>query len=220
MSLRNFHAEGLERDDPKTLPNALTVTRAVGGFALGVALGLNEIDAQTAAIIAGVLAATDAEGSLISATDKYPSLQEKLRIWPSDWGRKGDPTADKVFAISVFLGGIAGGFIPKQYGAGVVAAEVATMAASGIARLRGNEPEVSKVGKAGMVARCIAISSFLISAAAEKTEAADVFMKIGEYSAVAAIGLGLASATIIAKNYWKKRNDKKQQLKTGADERT
>lgn len=190
--------KAVEGERKVTLPNLLSVSRAVGGVALGVGMAANAVDPTTALVAAGSLAATDAEGLAIVATKRFGRLQEALRIVPSKWGRILDPVADKIYAISIFAGGMANGAIPAEQGIAVLATEASTMLATGIAtRRRGGEaPEVGQVNKLGMIARIAMIGANLGAKAAEGG-LHDALATTGTLSAIAATALGVASSISI-----------------------
>src|ERR1035437_6346226 len=144
MGLKSFKA--VEENLSLTLPNALSVSRGVGGIALGIGLATGTVDPTTALVSAAVLGATDAEGLTITATSRLPRLQRALRIIPSTIGRKLDPVMDKVYGLSVLLGATIGGEVPHWQGAGIIGTEVATSVVTLLAVKRGNDPEVSKIG--------------------------------------------------------------------------
>lgn len=158
----------VESDRYITTLNAMSAGRAVGGAVLGVGMATGAVGPEAAVIATVGLAATDAEGSLYVATQRFPRMQKALGIIPSRWGRMLDPIADKIFVASVFLGGMAGGLIDPYDGVPILATEAATTAATGYVRHKNGEyPEVSKAGKASMVARCGSVLLNLCAAASE-----------------------------------------------------
>ena len=174
------------------MPNGMAVARAAGGALLGAGMAANMVDPATAVYAAAGLAATDAEGSVIVATRKFPRLQEKLRILPSKWGRYLDPIADKVYAMSVFMGGIANGSVPLEQGAALIGMETATVGATAVAthQREGEPTEVGQVNKLGMIARMAAIAGYLGSRAAEHGAAHDIAAAGGRYGFLGAMALG------------------------------
>jgi phosphatidylglycerophosphate synthase len=156
--------KNVETDDVATLPNGLSVFRGVGGVALGVGLAIG-MDPTFAAASVLALAMSDAEGSLISATNRFPRLQKLLHIYPSKIGRYLDVVTDKMFGLSVLAGGAIGGQIPIWQAADILTIEVATSTASIIAKMRHADPETSKIGKIGTVARFAVMATDLIAAA-------------------------------------------------------
>jgi len=199
MGLKSFH--DVETNQIATLPNAMSVCRGVGGVALGVGLATGSIDPAMATISAVALIASDAEGSLISATLNYPRVQKYLRIFPSKAGRALDAATDKMFAISVLAGGYIGGEIPLWQAASIGATELATTTASLIAKLRHREPEASKIGKIGMVARgAVIIADLAASALSPQTSLVqEILVKGSDVLAVAAVGLGAISCGQLVK---------------------
>jgi len=195
MGLRSFKTT--EGDLLATLPNTLTGIRAVGGITLGALLATNTIEPGRAFVAGTVLALTDFEGVLISATNRWPRLQNALRIHPSKIGRKADPIADKIFTMAVFIGGTIGGEIPLWQAGSILAAEVATSATTIAITKRGGEPETSKVGSVGMVTRCATIAANF-GAAATEGSSHDVLAATGAGMAVASVVLGAISCWKIA----------------------
>jgi hypothetical protein len=194
MRLTTPSFKNVEGEKKITLPNLMSVGRAVGGVALGAGMAANLIDPVTATVAAASLAATDAEGSVIIATRSFPRLQNALRIVPSSWGRVLDPIADKAYAISIFIGGMANGAIPLEQGIPVMATEVATMGATQLATHRrgGEVPEVGQVNKIGMVARMDMIANDL-GAQATHGGVHDALAISGKFGFGAAFILGAAS---------------------------
>lgn len=184
----------VEGDRKVTLPNLMAVGRAVGGVLLGVGMATNMVEPGAAVAASAGLAATDAEGSVIIATRRFPRIQRALLAYPSRWGRYLDPIADKFYALSIFAGGMVNGAIPLEQGLPVAATEGATMLATKVAtdRRGGEVPEVGQVNKIGMVARMGMIASNLGAKAVEHG-LHDVLTVAGEGSAIAAFGLGVAS---------------------------
>jgi len=147
MGLKSFKSE--EQSRIATSPNALSLSRGIGGLVLGALLATRGIDAEAALASAGALAATDMEGLLITGTQRWPRLQRALRIIPSTIGRKLDPIMDKAFAIPVFAGAALGGYMPGAETSAILATEVATSGITVYANLKGTETETSKVGTWG-----------------------------------------------------------------------
>jgi len=192
MGLKSLRLNETEKN--VTLPNAISVIRGVGGIALGIGLAKETITPKKATIFAALLAASDAEGSLITATKRLPDLQKILRIIPSRAGRNLDPIMDKVFAMAVLVGGGIGGQIPKWQAASIIATETATSASSAAAKLRHTNPEASKIGKIGMVARCGAIVADLaVDNVAPNGLAHDILTDTSNSLAIIATGLGAIS---------------------------
>lgn len=190
MGLTSFKRQ--ERHTLITLPNLLTLTRALGGPIFGVALATRHIGPIAAVCLTVLFAVTDLEGLTIRLTKRWPKLQKLFHIVPSRWGRKWDAIADKIFALSVLVGAMIGGQIPVWQAAGILIVEVATAAATLFVTARGGDPETSKAGTFGMVARCVAIASnFAANATTGMTHR--VFELSGIVTAVIAILLGLIS---------------------------
>jgi len=214
MGLKSFRQ--VETDATATLPNAISVFRGAGGVALGVGLATGSIDPATAAISAAVLAASDAEGSLISLTKNHPNLQQKLRILPSKIGRELDPITDKMFGLAVLLGGAIGGEIPIWQAASILITESATGMASIVAKIRHKDPESSKIGKIGMVARCAVITADLVASAlgTQTNLARDILVDGGDGLAVLAVGLGAISCGQLVKRALSKQSFEDNELTT------
>lgn len=193
----SFEAEEREKEIV-TLPNAMTAARAVGGAMFGAAMCRYNIPAGVALTSAVGLAATDAEGTVINASKKFPQIQEKLRIWPSKVGRMTDVVADKVYVVGLMAGGMASGIIPNSSGAAILAAEVIT---AGITFRVANklkkidqEPSVSSVGKIGMIARVGAISAYFTSAVITNETVANVVDNTGHATTIGAVACGVLSS--------------------------
>jgi len=184
-----------------TLPNFLTLSRAVGGTAVGLAMGFNAIDAKSAFAYTAILAATDAEGTLINLGKKIPpKLRDFMRIWPSKWGTRWDPAADKALGVSALVGGIAGGLLPPATGL-ILGTELATVGATIYAKAKtGKDPEVTKEGKAGLIARFTAIPTLLGAQAVPNEIVSDSLMYTGYASTIAAVALGAVSCGQIIKS--------------------
>lgn len=182
-----------ESDKNFTLLNVLTAARAVGGVALGLGMAKYQLDPTFVAGAAATLALTDAEGTLLDATRRFPRLQKAMRIIPSRIGRFTDPIADKIYAISIMGGGLASGSIPVYDGFGILATEIATAMVTGVATLQGKETEVSGIGKLGMIARCGAIASHLSAAAVGSGDLHEALTYTGHGSAGLAVVLGTMS---------------------------
>jgi len=184
-----------EADIKLTTLNGLSVGRAVGGAAMGIGMATGAVSPGEALVGSTLLGATDAEGSLYVATRRWPRLQNALRIIPSKYGRILDPVADKIFVASVFLGGMAGGMISPYDGGAILASEAATTAATLEVKHHndGEEPEVVKAGKVGMVARCGSIFFNLAAAASEDQSYQEALTWAGHGSAGLAVLCGALS---------------------------
>ena len=194
MKLTTPSFKEVEGDKKITLPNLMAVGRAVGGFALGVGMATNMVEPGTAVAAASGLAATDAEGSVIIATRRFPRLQETIRAVPSRWGRLLDPIADKVYAMSIFMGGMANGAVPLEQGIPVMGTELATIGSTQYAtHQRGGEvPEVGPINKIGMVMRMDMIAADL-GAAATHGPVHEFLTAAGEIGFIGAVALGVGS---------------------------
>jgi hypothetical protein len=193
MGLYDFESEE-NKDAYFTLPNAISVARGVGGLAVGVGLAMGNISPEEALVATAVLGASDAEGISIELTKRFPRLQRALRILPSKVGRFIDPIMDKLFAVSVFIGGMFAGYIPLEQGLPILATEAGTAIVTGIATERdGEAPVVSEVGTWGMVAR---IGSMVLNfaASAETGSAQEVLAAGGIAFTAGAVILGTMSA--------------------------
>jgi hypothetical protein len=186
---------GRERGTNLTFPNmALTSPRLVGGLLVGGLMATKNIDAAVAATSAFALAATDAEGTLINVADKTPRLRDKLRIWPSKFGRDYDVIADKVYTAGMLGGGLIGGQIPLIPGLAIVASEMVTIGASANARTKiGENPQVSKWGKTAMISRFYALGAYITAPAVGDGPMSAVFENSGHVSAGLAVALGALS---------------------------
>lgn len=191
--------ESKERENAVlTLPNAMTAIRAVGGVVLGVEMARGNISPAVAAGSAIALAATDAEGTIINVAEPYPEIRDSLRIWPSKLGRMTDVVADKVYVAGVLSGGMTSGTVPKTSGTAILATEVATSVATAYTTKKlDKEPRVSKIGKAGMIGRVAAVSSYFASKAIPNSKTSQVFEKAGHISTAAAVVLGALSCADI-----------------------
>lgn len=162
MARENF--KSVESNEKLTLPTVMSFARLFGGAALGYALARNNIDPNAAFAAAAGLGATDAEGNVIQLARWTPRLQKALRIIPTKFGRLMDPVADKVFAVSIFAGGVIGDYIEPKVAIPILATEVATAASTGIVKaVTGEEPQVTTAGKAGMVGRCGVMGTALLA---------------------------------------------------------
>lgn len=152
-------------DKKFTLPNMLSVARGVGGITLGALMAKYpgvSVDTLTAAGTATAFAASDAEGSLIKVARNWPNkVKDTLKIWPSTYGVRWDVYGDKAFMLSLLGGGVAGGYIPV-ISLSLLVPEVSTAVTSLYAgRKMDKEPDVSAVGKVGMIARFAEIGAYL-----------------------------------------------------------
>lgn len=191
MGLKSFRSEESSRIG--TSSNALSLARGVGGAVLGTMLATKGIDPEAALTSAAILAATDGEGLLISATSRFSRLQRMFRIIPSTLGRKLDPVMDKIYAMSIFIGASVGGEIPIAESAAILATEVSTAAATIHVTAKGAEPETSKAGTFGMVTRIGAIATNLAAQAAEHGLPHEILYGSGIGMTVASVGLGIIS---------------------------
>ncbi len=192
MGFNSFRS--VETNEVFTSPNLLTAARAIGGVALGVAMVRYNLDPTIVAASAAGLAVTDLEGTLIDSTKRWPRLQKLFRIIPSGIGRIADPVADKIYAMSILVGGMVSGAIPAPHAIGILSAEASTTAATGVATLKGVEIDVTKAGKLGMVARCGTIGFDLVAAATEQSGTLhDTLAMAGHVSAATAVVLGSVS---------------------------
>jgi phosphatidylglycerophosphate synthase len=186
-----------EQEALLTLPNALTTARLMGGLAVCEVLAKGTISPEAAFIATGVLAATDLEGLSIRMTRRFPRLQKTFNIIPTKLGRKFDPIADKVFGVGVIGGGLIGGQIPLLPGAAILATELATAGVSVTAQLMGRDPEVSKVGKFGLMARFGTIMTYLGAnalAVGGHEKVHDILYTGANAATVGAVALGAFSA--------------------------
>ncbi len=154
MGLKSF--QQIETQRLVTTPNAMTAFRAVGGPLLGAAMWRHGVDPTPALIATGLLAGSDDEGHPIEWASKpgRERIRDKLRLFPSAIGRKGDPIADKLLAGGVFLGGMAGGIISPTDAIPILVAEGITATSSVYLDKAGYEPRVNKLGKVIMGLRC------------------------------------------------------------------
>ena len=197
MSLLRKFNESEKKDRLATLPNLLTLSRAVGGVALGTLMAAKMVGPMEAFSFAAILGATDAEGNIIKFSEKYPRLQKALRIYPSKIGSEIDPIADKALTIPVLIGGILSGEISSVIATGLIASETA--------KLKDKEPEVSNVGKLGMISRVGTIGSNLLLSSVEGHSvlhnALETTTNVGF---AASMGLGLYSAYTLYKENFSK----------------
>lgn len=210
MGLKSYKQSGEEQDATLTIPNAISVGRGAGGLALGAMLATSNIDPSTALVASAGLGLSDMEGSLIGATSKWPRLQQRLKIIPSTIGRKLDPVMDKLFGLSVLTGAAAGGQMPIEQAAPLIATEVLTAATTMYVTSKGSDPEVSKAGTWGMVSRVGAIVLNLAASANTELDTVHEALEIGgAMSTTAAVTLGVVSCH----NIWRQRHTKaKNQL--------
>lgn len=201
MGLKSFKESGEEQDAIFTSPNVISVGRGVCGVVLGGVLATNNIDPGAAVVAAGVLGATDMEGSLISLTSRWPQLQHTLRAYPSRIGRKLDAVMDKLFAVSVFAGSIIGGYMPSEQAAPILVTEAATAGTTMYVTKEGGDPEVGRAGTFGMCARMGSMVLNLGASAAESGEMHDRLAVGGLVSTVAAVCLGAVSC----RDIWRQR---------------
>ncbi len=143
-------------------PNALTAVRLFGGPALGILMGMKEISPINALALIAILGATDAEGNLIRLSERFPKIQNKLRIHASELGTKLDPIADKALVVSTLIGGAIGGDISPAVAIGIGTTEALTSGVTIAAEAKGSNPSVSNIGKLGMIGRVMTIGSNLI----------------------------------------------------------
>ena len=199
MAFESFKA--IESKDALTSLNGLSVARALGGLALGYGMVKYNLSPELVFGSTVVLAASDMEGSLYTGTKRFPRLQKALRIWPSELGRKLDPLADKIFGVSVFAGGLISETLPTVPSAAILATEVVTAGTTlAVTAINdGEAPEVSNIGKAGMIARCGAVVSYLAANVVESQPVHDAMMYAGHASSFAAVALGGISSWLIAR---------------------
>lgn len=179
-----------------TTPNGMSALRAVGGVALGYAIWKNYVSPQVALGLAGFLATTDAEGTVINWSKRLPEQKRMaLKIWPTKIGEKLDVVADKIFAVSVIGGGIAGSMI-SPYASAILVPEIATVSATGYAKnATGEDPKVSRTGKVGMMTRFGTIMSYLGSSATQGYEAlSETLVNVGHAGVIGSVILGSLSA--------------------------
>lgn len=188
-----FSFNGKEVNRSFTLPNALSVARGLGGVAFGVGLVTSKLSPRQAFVATGILVASDMEGSLITATAKWPALQQQLKIWPSDIGRKLDPLADKLFGFTSFLGGTISGEVPLRHGLPIMANELFMGNVTLYKQLKGREPQTTLVGTLVMVARC---GVLLADMAANATQGPleGRLQKTADALAIVAVGGGAISS--------------------------
>jgi hypothetical protein len=197
MGLKSF--KSVEQDKFAPIPMGMTAARAVGGAALGVHVGLHGVD-PASFYTGAALAATDAEGNVISFFSRFPRMQQRLRIIATRIGRLSDPVADVIFTSSVIGGDMAAGIVPHWQGIGIFVTTAATAGATAIHKKRiDTEPEVSPIGKVGLVARCTTGAlDMAIPAFAEHSQLGhNILASGGDVVGAAAIALGTASCAII-----------------------
>ena len=207
MSLLRKFNESEKKDRLATLPNLLTLSRAVGGVALGTLMAAKMVGPMEAFSFAAILGATDAEGNIIKFSEKYPRLQKALRIFPSKIGSDIDSIADKALTIPVIIGGILSGEISSVIATGLIASEAITSGVTIAAKLKDKEPEVSNVGKLGMISRVGTIGSNLLLSSVPYEghpvlhNALETTTNVGF---AASMGLGLYSAYTLYKENFSK----------------
>lgn len=181
-----------------TSPNMLTLGRAIGGPILGGYMMVGAIEPKDALIATAALVASDAEGTLINAGKKLPTrISDFLRIWPSKGGKIGDPVADKALGIPFVAGGLIGGLLPAVT-SGILVTELATVGAAIYAKNKtGVKPQVSTVGKVGIIARFGVYLDYLTAQAVSNETAKDTLMNTGHVLTSAAIALGTLSCVNI-----------------------
>jgi hypothetical protein len=191
MELKSYKNQ--ESEKKLTFLNAMTAIRAVGGIGLGVSMASWTLNPLFVVLAAASLGALDAESSVLQATNRFPRFQRAMRIFPTKIGRIADPISDKIYAVSIFAGGLASGSIPVFHGLGILITELLTAIITAYSKLKGFEPEVSKIGKVGMVARCGVIGFDLAAVAVSQPPRHRMLVYVGYASAIAAILLGTVS---------------------------
>lgn len=198
------HFEENKTDQKFNLPNALSLIRGVGGVALGAMMATNEISASKAILFGFILGMTDAEGQVITLSDRFPRIKKALGIYPSKLGKILDPVMDKALVGAMVTGGLIGGDISPVVGSGIIATELATSGVTISAQLKGNEPSVSNIGKMSMLARGVAIGADLASHAItpEQSQIAhNIMSDVTAVGFVGAIALSGLSCYKMAKDY-------------------
>lgn len=207
MNLLRKFEQSEKKDRILTLPNLLTLSRAIGGVALGSFMAANLVTPIEAFSVAAVLGASDAEGNLIKIAEKYPKLQKAFRIYPSKIGSDIDPIADKALVMPVLVGGFVSGDISNLVAGGLLTTEVLTSAITIAAKFKNKEPEVSNAGKIGMMSRVFTIGSNLVLSGVPYESHAILHNTLEATTNIgftASMGLGLYSAYNLYKENFSK----------------
>ena len=185
---------GLSRRELFTVPNGLTVARLV--MTPWVVKRLHD-DPHTWPVAAAFAFSDNFDGILARAGETRPRLA-RLGFRTSEFGRKADPLADKVFTAAVVGAGMHNGVIPPALGAASLVQKAAVSAITLWNESRGVELAVTRIGKRSEFATNMAYGVLFIA-----TSLAPEQRRVVRPMATAIGAAGTAGAAYAAYTYWR-----------------
>ena len=184
----------LSKEELLTVPNALTLARLV--MTPWVVKRLHR-DPRTWPSAAFFAFSDNFDGILARAGDTRPRLA-RLGFRRSEFGRKADPLADKVFAAAVVGAGMDNGVIPVPLGAASLVQKAAVSAVTIWNESHGVEMAVTRIGKRSEFATNMAYGVLFIA-----TSLSPAQRRVVRPIATAVAAAGVAGASYAAYTYWR-----------------
>ena len=184
----------ITKEELFTVPNGMTVGRLI--ISPIIAWKMYKSPAKTWPLAAAVALSDNIDGFFARFGDEHPNLAQ-YGFRRSEFGRKADPLADKVFTAEILAAGMANGVIPKWLGTASLAQKGIISGLTIYNEANGIELEVTKLGKRTEFLTNIAIGSLFI---AESIDDADLRTKV-RTGAVALAVAGIFGASYASYNY-------------------
>src|SRR3954470_24923853 len=170
-----------------TVPNGLTIARLV--MTPWVVKRLHD-DPHTWPLAAAFAFSDNFDGILARAGETRPRLA-RLGFRTSEFGRKADPLADKVFTAAVVAAGMHNGVIPPRLGAASLVQKAAASAVTVANEARGIEMQVTRVGKRAEFATNISYGVLFIATS----------LTPGQRRVVRPVAITVAAGGVVAASY-------------------
>jgi phosphatidylglycerophosphate synthase len=184
----------LSRRELFTVPNGLTLTRLA--LTPWVVRRLHR-DPHTWPVAALFAFSDNFDGILARAGEARPHLA-RLGFRTSEFGRKADPLADKVFTASVVAAGVHNGVIPAALGVASLVQKVAVSSVTVWNESRGVEMAVTRTGKRSEFATNMAYGVLFIATSLRPGQ-----RRVVRPIATVVGAAGVAAASYAAYTYWR-----------------
>lgn len=184
----------VSRRDLLTIPNGLTIARLV--MTPWVVKRLHD-NPRTWPVAAAFAFSDNFDGILARAGNTRPRLA-RWGFRTSEFGRKADPLADKIFSAAVVAAGMHNGVIPAGLGAASLVQKAAASAVTLSNEVRGIEMEVTVVGKRAEFATNLSYGALFIATSLRPEQ-----RRVVRPVAVAVAAGGVVAASYAAYTYFR-----------------
>jgi len=184
----------VSRRDLLTIPNGLTIARLV--MTPWVVKRLHD-NPRTWPVAAAFAFSDNFDGILARAGNTRPRLA-RWGFRTSEFGRKADPLADKIFSAAVVAAGMHNGVIPAGLGAASLVQKAAASAVTLSNEARGIEMEVTVVGKRAEFATNLSYGALFIATSLRPEQ-----RRVVRPVAVAVAAGGVVAASYAAYTYFR-----------------